>query len=88
MIIFGDMNVAHYPIDVANPKKKEGCACFTLEERDRFSELLNGQFKDTFRYLHPEEQKFSYWSYRGKSKEKNVGWRLDYILASNNLKVL
>lgn len=83
-LICGDLNVAHKEIDLKNPKSNRGNAGFTDEEREKFSALLDSGFTDSFRYLHPEEEKYSWWSYMFKAREKNVGWRIDYFLVSNN----
>ena len=80
IIICGDLNVAAMPIDLKNPKANEGNAGFSPQERDKFQKLLGDGFTDTFRYLHPDEQKFSWWSYRFKARERNAGWRIDYFL--------
>ncbi|CCI82475.1 exonuclease III [Lactobacillus hominis DSM 23910 = CRBIP 24.179] len=86
VIIGGDMSVAHEPIDLAQPSENHHHAGFTEQERDDFTKLLNSGFTDTFRYLHPNEKDiYSYWSYRYHGREKNEGWRLDYILVSNSL---
>ena len=86
VIITGDLNVAHNEIDLKNPDSNHFSAGFTDEERNEFSKLLNLGFIDTFRYLHPEEKKYSYWSYRMNARKTNAGWRIDYFLVSNNLK--
>jgi exodeoxyribonuclease-3 len=65
-----------------NPKGNEGNAGFTPEERAEFAELLSSGFVDTFRYLFPDKQEFSWWSYMRKAREKNIGWRIDYFLLS------
>ena len=83
-LICGDLNVAHKEIDLKNPKSNRGNAGFTDEEREKFSVLLDAGFTDSFRYLHPEEEKYSWWSYMFKAREKNVGWRIDYFLVSND----
>ncbi len=83
-VICGDLNVAHQEIDLKNPKSNRGNAGFTDEEREKFSRLLESGFVDSFRYLHPEEAKYSWWSYMFKAREKNVGWRIDYFLVSQN----
>ena len=86
VIICGDMNVAHNEIDLANPKTNRRNAGFTDEERGCFGELLEAGFTDTFRYLHPgDKDAYSWWSYRGRAREKNVGWRIDYFLVSKDL---
>ncbi len=85
VIICGDMNVAHCEIDLKNPDTNHNNAGFTDSERDAFSRLLDAGFTDTFRYLHPDEVTYSWWSYRFRAREKNVGWRIDYFLISNRL---
>ena len=86
VIFCGDLNVAHQEIDIRNPKTNVRNAGFTIEERNDFSRLLSRGFIDTFRYLHPEEVKYSWWSYRFKAREKYVGWRIDYFVISEDLK--
>lgn len=87
VIVCGDMNVAHKEIDLKNPKTNRKNAGFTDEEREKMTELLESGFIDTFRYFYPEqEQIYSWWSYRFKAREKNAGWRIDYFLASEELK--
>ena len=85
VIYCGDLNVAHNEIDLKNPKTNHFSAGFTDEERGKFTELLDSGFADTFRALHPDEVKYSWWSYMFKSREKNVGWRIDYFVVSNRL---
>lgn len=85
VIVCGDMNVAHNPIDLARPKQNEGNAGYSEQERGKFNELLDAGFVDTFRTLHPNEQVYSWWSYRMKARERNVGWRIDYFLVSEDL---
>ena len=87
VIVCGDMNVAHKEIDLKNPKTNRKNAGFTDEEQDKMTELLESGFIDTFRYFYSEqEQIYSWWSYRFKAREKNAGWRIDYFLASEELK--
>lgn len=86
VVVCGDMNVAHNPIDLARPKQNEGNAGYSEQERGKFNELLSAGFVDTFRTLHPNEQVYSWWSYRMKARERNVGWRIDYFLVSEQLK--
>lgn len=86
VIYCGDLNVAHNEIDLKNPKSNIGSAGFSYEERDKMTSLLNAGFTDTFRYLHPEEAKYSWWSYMFHAREKNVGWRIDYFIVSNRLR--
>lgn len=85
VIICGDMNVAHNEIDLKNPKTNRHNPGFTDEERDAFTQLLEAGFADTFRELHPDEQTFSWWSYRFSARAKNIGWRIDYFLVSRRL---
>lgn len=85
VIFCGDLNVAHEEIDLKNPKTNHKNPGFTDEERGKFSTLLADGFTDTFRTLHPEEQIFSWWSYRFHAREKNVGWRIDYFVVSDRL---
>ena len=84
VILCGDLNVAHTEIDIKNAKSNERSAGFTIEERNKFTELLNAGFVDTFRYFHPDEIKYSWWSYLFKAREKNAGWRLDYFVVSES----
>lgn len=85
VILTGDLNVAHNEIDLKHPETNHLSAGFTDEERDAFSKLLDLGFVDTFRYLHPDEVRYSYWSYRFYAREKNAGWRLDYFLVSEDI---
>lgn len=86
VIVCGDMNVAHRPIDLKNPKSNIGNAGFSYEERGKFSELLASGFLDTFRYFYPEQEgAYSWWSYMYHSRENNAGWRIDYFLADQAL---
>ena len=85
VIYCGDLNVAHEEIDLKNPKTNHFSAGFSDEERGKFTELLNSGFKDTFRSLYPDEVKYSWWSYMFKSREKNVGWRIDYFVVSDRI---
>ena len=85
VIYCGDLNVAHNEIDLKNPKSNIGSAGFSYEERDKMSALLSAGFTDTFRYLHPDVTKYSWWSYIFHAREKNVGWRIDYFIVSNRL---
>ena len=78
--------LAHQPIDIKNPKANEHNPGYTLEERTAFSTLLNHGYVDSYRLLHPEEVKYSWWSYRFHARENNAGWRIDYFLTSESLK--
>ncbi|MEL4011716.1 MULTISPECIES: exodeoxyribonuclease III [Bacillus amyloliquefaciens group] len=87
VILCGDLNVAHREIDLKNPKANRKNAGFSEQEREAFSALLNAGFTDTFRYLYPDrEGAYSWWSYRTNAREKNIGWRLDYVIVSDRLK--
>ena len=87
VILCGDLNVAHKEIDLKNPKTNTRNAGFTIEEREKFTDLLNAGFTDTFRYLYPDVTGiYSWWSYRFKAREKNAGWRIDYFVVSNSIK--
>lgn len=86
VVICGDLNVAHEEIDIKNPKTNRRNAGFTDEEREKMTVLLNDGFTDSFRYLHPDEVTYSWWSYRFKAREKNAGWRIDYFLVSDRIK--
>lgn len=84
VIICGDMNVAHEEIDLKNPATNHFNAGFSDEERGKFSELLAAGFCDSWRLQHPGEAKYSWWSYRMAARERNVGWRIDYFVVSDN----
>ena len=87
VVVCGDMNVAHEEIDLKNPKSNRRNAGFTDEERAKFSELLGSGFVDTFRHFYPDAtDAYSWWSYRFHAREKNAGWRIDYFLASDELR--
>ena len=86
VVMCGDLNVAHKEIDLKNPKTNRHNAGFTDEEREKFTELLEAGFTDTFRYFYPEETGiYSWWSYRFRAREKNAGWRIDYFCVSKRL---
>lgn len=86
VVVCGDLNVAHMEIDLKNPDINHFSAGFSDEERNKFSELLNTGFIDTFRYLYEDKVKYSWWSFRTQARERNVGWRIDYFLVSSDLK--
>lgn len=87
LIYCGDLNVAHEEIDLKNPLTNRRNAGFTDEEREKMTRVLTNGFVDSFRYLHPEEKDaYSWWSYRMKARERNVGWRIDYFIVSERLK--
>ena len=83
IIVCGDLNVAYSEIDLANPDRNHLSPGFSDQEREKFGELLNSGFVDTFRLLHPDERKYSWWSYRAGARARNVGWRIDYFLVSD-----
>ena len=85
VIICGDMNVAHEEIDIKNAKANRGNAGFTDEERDKMTKLLDSGFIDTYRYYNPDSEEYTWWSYIGKAREKNIGWRIDYFLVSKDI---
>jgi len=83
VVVCGDMNVAHEEIDLARPKTNHMSAGFTDAEREKMTELLAAGFVDTFRYFYPEKRDaYSWWSYRGGARDRNVGWRIDYFITS------
>ena len=87
VIFCGDLNVAHKEIDLKNPKTNRKNAGFTDEERQKFTEVLEAGFIDTFRYFYPDvEEVYSWWSYRFSARAKNAGWRIDYFCVSESLK--
>ena len=86
VILCGDLNVAHQEIDLKNPKTNRKNAGFSDEERAKMTELLDAGFTDTFRYLYPDAiEEYSWWSYMGKARERNTGWRIDYFITSKRL---
>ena len=86
VIVCGDLNVAHKEIDLKNPKANRRNAGFTDEERGKMTELLDSGFTDTFRYFYPDvTERYSWWSYRFRAREKNAGWRIDYFIVSQSL---
>ena len=86
VIMCGDLNVAHQEIDLKNPKTNRKNAGFTDEERQKMTQLLKAGFTDSYRYLYPNQKEaYTWWSYMQKAREKNVGWRIDYFLVSNDL---
>ena len=87
VVFCGDLNVAHKEIDLKNPKTNRKNAGFTDEERQKFTEVLEAGFIDTFRYFYPDtEGIYSWWSYRFSARAKNAGWRIDYFCVSECLK--
>lgn len=87
VVVCGDLNVAHKEIDLANPKSNRRNAGFTDEEREKMTLLLQAGFTDSFRHVYPDKtDAYSWWSYFGKARERNVGWRIDYFLVSDDIK--
>ena len=87
VVFCGDLNVAHKEIDLKNPKTNRRNAGFTDEEREKFTQLLEHGFIDTFRYFYPDQEGiYSWWSYRFRAREKNAGWRIDYFCVSEVLR--
>ena len=86
VVFCGDLNVAHEEIDLKNPSTNHFNAGFTDEERGKFGELLAAGFTDSWRYQHPGEVKYSWWSYRMNARARNAGWRIDYFLVSDTLR--
>lgn len=85
VIYTGDLNVAHNEIDLKNPDSNHNNAGFSDQERAKFNALLQSGFTDSFRSLHPDTVKYSWWSYRFHAREKGIGWRIDYFIVSNRL---
>lgn len=86
VIMCGDLNVAHQEIDLKNPKTNRRNAGFTDEERGKMTELLNANFVDSFRYIYPDRVAYSWWSYMGQARAKDIGWRIDYFIVSEDMK--
>lgn len=86
VIFCGDLNVAHTPDDLARPKENEGLKGFTTEEREGFQAFIDAGFVDTFRLFHKGNGRYTWWSHFANARERNVGWRIDYILVSASLK--
>lgn len=86
VVFCGDLNVAHCEIDLKNPKTNHNNAGFTDQERNKFTQLLDSGYTDTFRYFYPDATGiYSWWSYMFKAREKNAGWRIDYFVTSKSL---
>jgi len=87
VVLCGDLNVAHNEIDLKNPKSNKKNAGFTDEERSKMTTLLEFGYTDTFRHFYPEKTgAYSWWSYMGKARENNTGWRIDYFIVSDSFK--
>ena len=88
VIICGDLNVAHKEIDLKNPKTNRRSAGFIDEEREKMTELLNAGFIDSFRYIYPEKtNSYTWWSYIGRARDRNAGWRIDYFITSKSIAI-
>ena len=85
VILCGDLNVAHERIDIKNPDSNQRNAGFTIEERTKFTKLLETGFIDSFRFKYPDVVKYSWWSYRFNARANNAGWRIDYFVVSKDL---
>lgn len=85
VIFVGDVNIAHSEIDLARPKQNEKEVGFLPEERAVLDKYEKNNFVDTFRNLHPKTEKYSWWDYKTRARDRNVGWRIDYIWVSKNL---
>lgn len=85
IIITGDFNTAHMPIDLKNPKSNKNTSGFLIEEREWVSNYLNQGFVDVYRTLYPDREQYTWWTYRSNARARNVGWRLDYFLVSKAL---
>jgi exodeoxyribonuclease-3 len=86
VVVCGDFNVAHEEIDIKNPRTNRHNAGFTDEERGKFTELLGAGYTDTFRHFNPgARDAYTWWSYMGKARDRNVGWRIDYFVVSASM---
>jgi len=85
IVIFGDMNTAHKPIDLRNPKQNEKTSGFLPEERAWIDKYLDHDFLDIYREIYPERVQYTWWTYRANARQRNIGWRLDYFLISRDL---
>lgn len=85
VVVCGDFNAAHTAIDLARPKENEMNAGYTKEERQGIDNLISSGLLDTFRFLHPDEQRYTWWTWRAQARKRNIGWRIDYFFISKSL---
>lgn len=85
LILTGDFNIAHKPIDLARPEDNKNNTGFTPEEREKISKLIDLGFVDTFRALNKDKEAYTFWTYMNKAREKDIGWRIDYFFVSKDL---
>jgi exodeoxyribonuclease-3 len=85
LVICGDYNTAHRPIDLARPKQNQKTSGFRPDEREALSRWLDGGFVDVFRRLHPDAEEYTWWTYRFDTRTRNIGWRIDYFLVAEEL---
>jgi exodeoxyribonuclease-3 len=85
IVVTGDFNTAHMPIDLKNPKENETTSGFLLEEREWVSKFLEHGFVDVYRKLYPEREQYTWWTYRFNARQRGIGWRIDYFLVSEAL---
>jgi exodeoxyribonuclease-3 len=85
LIVCGDFNTAHQPIDLARPRQNQETSGFLPEERDAFGRWLASGFVDVYRHLHPDTQEYTWWTYRFDARARNIGWRIDYFLVTEDL---
>jgi len=85
VVIAGDFNTAHNEIDLKNPKSNEKNSGFLRVERDWLDRIVDTGYVDTFRHFHPDTVKYSWWTYRFKARERNIGWRIDYFFVSRDM---
>lgn len=85
LIVCGDYNTAHQPIDLARPTENRNTSGFLPEERQALDRWLESGFVDIFRYMNPESQEYTWWTYRYNARQRNIGWRIDYFLITRSL---
>lgn len=85
LVISGDYNICHEPIDIHNPKSNKNSSGFLPEERAWMGAFIKSGFTDTFRYFNPEPHNYTWWSYRAGARQKNLGWRIDYHMVSETM---